>query len=58
MSKEYAVQVDVTFSGDVYVTAQNKEEARTIAKSMTFVPSDLKSSFYFLSNEVVDIEEA
>lgn len=54
--KEYSIHIDVTMSGNVYVSANSKEEAYKKAKEMSFVGSDL-TNFYFLDSSIVEIEE-
>ena len=52
----YQVQVDVVFTGEIYVEAKNEKEAAEIASNKYFVPADLHN-FRFLSLEVVDVQE-
>lgn len=54
--KNFRVQIDVVFAGDLYITASNEKEAREIAKGRQLVPSDLKQ-FYMLDTKVIDVEE-
>lgn len=56
--KEYAVKIDVTMTGTIYVQAFNEKEAEKLAlnKTKNCVASDLRS-FAYLSSEIVDIEE-
>ena len=56
MSKEFCVQADVTMSGNIYVEAENEEEAIKKVRAMNFVASDLRN-FYWLSTEIVDVGE-
>lgn len=51
---EYEVQIDVTMSGTLYITADNEEQARKVAEAMQFVASDLRN-FCQVSTEVVDV---
>ncbi|MBQ2349908.1 MAG: hypothetical protein II393_01375 [Cytophagales bacterium] len=53
---QYEVQIDVTMSGTLYITAENEQQARVVAEAMQFVASDLKN-FYQVSAEVVDINK-
>ena len=56
--KNFSVHLDCTFSGNIEVTAETKEQAVEIAKKSITLPSDLRDhSFYFLDSEVVDIEK-
>ena len=52
----YQVQVDVVFTGEIYVDAKDEIEAAVIANKKYFVPADLHN-FRFLSLEVVDVQE-
>ena len=56
MSKEFRVQTDITMSGDIYVEAENEEEAIKKVKAMYFVSSDLRN-FHWLNTEIVDVYE-
>ena len=57
--KEYCVQMDVTFSGCVYIKARNEEHAKELASWINFVPSDLTANqFYWLGSEVVEVNTA
>ena len=53
----FQVQMDITFSGSIEVTADTEEQAREKAKEISshFVPSDIRN-FYILDTDVVDIE--
>lgn len=53
--KEYCVQMDVTFSGCVYVKALNEEQAKEKALWINFVPSDLRNNFCWLDSEIVEV---
>ena len=53
---EYEVQIDVTMSGTLYVTADNEAQARKVAEAMQFVASDLRN-FYQVNAEVVDVHK-
>lgn len=55
MAKEFEVQIDVTMSGTLYITAENEDQARSTAEAMQFVASDLRN-FYQVNAEVVNIE--
>lgn len=54
--KEFRVQVDVVFTGDLYITASSEKEAKEIARGKQLVPSDLKN-FYMLDTKVIEVEE-
>lgn len=54
--KSFRVQIDVVFSGDLYIAAENEKQARELAKGKQLVPSDLKN-FYMLDTKVIDVEE-
>ena len=54
--KEFRVQIDVVFTGDLYITAKDEKQAREIAKNKQLVPSDLKN-FYMLDTKVLEVEE-
>lgn len=54
MAKEFEVQIDVTMSGTIYVTAENEQQAKIVAEAMQFVASDLRN-FYQVDAQVVDI---
>lgn len=51
---EYEVQIDVTMSGSLYITAENEQQARKVAAAMEFVASDLKN-FHEIGTEVIDV---
>lgn len=57
MAKEFEVQIDVTMSGTLYITAENEQQARIVAEAMQFVASDLRN-FYQVNVEAVDVNEA
>lgn len=54
--KEFRVQIDVVFTGDLYITAKDEKQARELAKNKQLVPSDLKN-FYMLDTKVLEVEE-
>lgn len=54
--KNFKVQIDVVFTGDLYITANNEKEAKEIARGKQLVPSDLKN-FYMLDTKVIEVEE-
>ena len=56
--KTFSVHMDITFSGDIEVTANTEEQARKIAKEITshYTHNDI-NNFYLLDTEVVDVEE-
>lgn len=57
--KEYCVQMDVTFTGCVYVKALNEEQAKEKALWKNFVPSDLSyNQFYWLGSDVTEVNTA
>lgn len=56
--KEYCVQMDVTFTGCVYIKALNEEQAKEKALWINFVPSDLKNNFYWLGSDIVEVNTA
>ena len=53
---EYRLTVDVTMSGDIYIEADNLEEAKKKFNEMYFVASDLRN-FYQVNAEVVDVHK-
>lgn len=53
---DYRVQIDVIFTGDLYITANSEKEAKERARKMRLVPSDLKN-FYWIDTRVIDVEE-
>ena len=53
---KYQVQIDVTMTGELSITAKNEKEAAKIAKGMYFTPYDLRN-FRFLGIDVVDVEK-
>ena len=56
--KEYAVTVDITMSGTIYVKADSQEEAEamTYGKAGYYTASDLRN-FINVTREVVESEE-
>ena len=54
--KKFTVQVDVTFSGDIEIEAKTKKEAREIARSRYFMPSDVRY-FSHIKTSVVEVME-
>lgn len=57
MEKEYAVNVDVTMSGTVYVKAASEEEAqRIVEREMVFTPSDLRNFYHVGPNHVLEVK--
>ena len=54
--KEFCIQVDVTMSGHVYISANSKEEALAKLEKKYFTGSDL-SGFSNIATDVIDIEE-
>lgn len=54
--KEFCIQVDVTMSGHMYISANSKEEALDKLQKMNFTASDL-SGFSNIATDVIDIEE-
>ena len=50
---EYRLTVDVTMSGDIYIEADNLEEAFDKFKNKYFVASDLRN-FHQVSTELVE----
>ena len=53
----YQVQVDVIFTGEIYVEAKNEKEAAEIASKKYFVPSDLHNFRFLGVNEIVDVQK-
>lgn len=53
----YQVQVDVVFTGEIYVDAKNEKEAAEIASNKYFVPADLHNFRFLGVDEVVDVQE-
>lgn len=53
---EYRLTVDVTMSGDIYIEADNEEEAFDKFKNKYFVASDLRN-FHQISTELVEVNE-
>ena len=59
--KEYAVSVDITMAGTIFVKAESEEEAKAIAYGKTgyYDASDLRRhTFINIHREIVDVEEA
>lgn len=57
--KEYCVQMDVTFTGCVYIKALNEEQAKEKASWINFVPSDLRDNhFCWLESDVIEVNTA
>ena len=54
---KYQVQVDVVFTGEIYIDAKNEKEAAEIASNKYFTPYDLRNFRFLGVNEVVDIQE-
>lgn len=54
--KEYAVSVDITMAGTIYVEAESEEEAEAIAygKAGYYLPCDMRN-FTNVNREVVDV---
>ena len=53
---EYRLTVDVTMSGDIYIEADNEEEAIKKFRDKYFVASDLRN-FHQISTELVEVEK-
>ena len=53
----YQVQVDVVFTGEIYVDAKNEREAAEIASKKYFVPADLHNFRFLGVNELVDVQK-
>jgi len=53
----YQVQVDVVFTGEIYVDAKNEKEAAKIASKKWFTPSDLHNFRFLGVKEVVDVQK-
>lgn len=53
---KYLVHIDVTFSGNVEITADTEYQAGELAKKGILVPSDIRN-FYLFDSQVVDIEK-
>lgn len=53
--KEYTVTIDVTMSGDITIEANSKKEAKELAKSRYFTPSDLRD-FHEINTKVVEVQ--
>ena len=53
----YQVQVDVVFTGEIYVEAANEKEAAEIANKKYFVPADLHNFRFLGVDEVVDVQK-
>lgn len=56
MIKNFRLHVDVTMSGDVFVMAKSKKEAKEKIKEKCFVPSDLRG-FCHIKTSVIDVAE-
>lgn len=54
---KYQVQVDIIFTGEIYVDAKNEKEAAEIASNKYFVPADLHNFRFLGVDEVVDVQE-
>lgn len=54
---KYQVQVDVVFTGEIYVDAKNEKEAAEIASKKYFTPYDLHNFRFLGVDEVVDVQE-
>lgn len=52
---KYTVTIDVTMSGDIEIEAKSKKEAKEIAKSRYFTPSDLRD-FHEINTKVVEVQ--
>lgn len=56
--KEYAVDVDVTYSARVYVKAESEEEAREIADRIyKNNPYTGRGTQWYIYHEIVDVTE-
>lgn len=55
-NKNFRLRIDVTMTGDVFVMAKSKKEAKEKIKSLSFVPSDLRT-FCHIKTLVVDVGE-
>lgn len=55
--KDYRITIDVTMSGDIYISAETEEDAIAQAKKKYFNARDLQS-FHFLSSDIYEIEES
>lgn len=53
---EFRLTVDVTMSGDIYIEADNEEEALDKFKNKYFVASDLRN-FHQINTELVEMNE-
>lgn len=53
----YQVQVDVIFTGEIYIDAKNEIEAAEIANKKYFTPYDVQNFRFLGVNEVVDIQK-
>lgn len=56
MVKNFRVQVDVTMTGEIFIMAKSKKEAKEKAKEKYFVPSDLRT-FSHIKTSVVNTQE-
>lgn len=54
MAKSYLVHVDVTFSGNIQITANTKKEAKEKAKALAIATQDIEN-FYHVKTAVVDV---
>ena len=54
---KYQVQVDVVFTGEIYIEAKNEREAAEIANKKYFTPSDLHNFRFLGVKEVVDVQK-
>ena len=54
---KYQVQVDVVFTGEIYIEAANENEAAEIASKKYFVPADLYNFRFLGVDEVVDVQK-
>ena len=53
----YQVQVDVIFTGEIYIDAKNEKEAAEIASKKYFTPADLHNFRFLGVNEIVDVQK-
>ena len=53
----YQVQVDVVFTGEIYIDAKNEREAAEIANKKYFTPYDLHNFRFLGVDEVVDVQK-
>ena len=54
--KEFEVQIDVTFSGSLFINANSEEEARTIVYGKKFVPSDIRN-LHHIDTDIQEVDE-